>query len=97
MKYIKLFESKTTGFPDYKLYFEVGDYVKLSRNHKYSKNHAHLGKIAKDDKIFIIDQVDSSEIPYYIIGVNTAVSTWATESEIELVPEIEVDALKYNL
>lgn len=97
MKYIysinEMFDDDDVRFWDKKHLKGHNSYKKDDIVRFWDKNHFTGG----ENFIFKIDLVDLSDVPYYLIGINNTVSTWTVESEIELVPDYELDAMKYNL
>lgn len=97
MKYIKNFENIITAellnSPDTKKYYKnllstlkykIGDYVR-------SKN---------SNGIYIIDGIDTNDIyfVYHMTEIPAMLrSTFERESQLTLVPDYEVDAIKYNI
>lgn len=83
MKHIKTFEdiSKTPKF-------EIGDYVKLknSRNYIYQITDYHTVL----DKYYLEDTLETD-------GYRRDDIYWVSEDELILVPQHEIDAIKYNL
>jgi hypothetical protein len=83
MKHIKTFEdiSKTPKF-------EIGDYVKLknSRNYIYQITDYHTVL----DKYYLEDTLETD-------GYRRDDIYWVSEDELILVPQHEMDAVKYNL
>ena len=88
MKYIKLFEVKTTVND---ALFKVGDYVYVSNS---SERNIYL-----IEKIRVNPTLSrAGTIQYWINAINTKSSGWFSHGpSLTLVPDWEVAAAKYNL
>jgi len=97
MKYIKTYEGVmwSSSDPEYHMKkddfkFRYGDHVRYSQ---FFRSFA----VYKNDIFYITGIKDTPTNSYYLSYDNGKHLGWIKEDELELVPEYEIDAKKYNL
>jgi hypothetical protein len=112
MKYIKLFETEIQ-FGDLisnynwqklaKLKFELGAYVKLTNEVEWADIKMPMNATWRIDRIALGEQnypyglILISEPSRFDITLRKFVPMWVKESDIELLNDYEISAMKYNL
>lgn len=94
MKHLKIYEgfiktNKKLG--DSKL--KIKDYVRIKTSGLYSEDIYQIQQVYEYDE----EPKDSETRFTYLVTSNTAPDHWKYAYELELVPEIEIASIKYNL